>query len=186
MRFFIALEIPEDSIEEIQQIQEELSLLIPNIRLATPEKLHLTIAFTGEQEEKIQQTVIRVLNEAISGIPSFEVSPGYIDAFPNLHEPKTFWLGVKGDIDKLVIIRERVKDSLTDMGLMMDERRYTPHIAIGKIDNFSVSEELEKKLQEMMLKDFKPIKITSLKLFESVPDGGFHTHNTLVELPLQG
>ncbi len=184
MRFFIALEIPEESRQEILDLQNEVALIIPGIRVAHPNKLHLTIAFTGERDDSVKDDIIRVLKEAAADIPPFEVSPGFIDAFPELHNPKILWLGVKGDVDKLVIIRERVKDKLTKMNLLMDERRYTPHIAIGKIENYSLSEEAEQKLQKLMLKKFAPIKITSLKLFESVPEGGFHTHNTLAEIPL--
>lgn len=185
MRFFIALEIPDESKRELEEIQNQLKAIIPQVRLTDNKKLHLTIAFVGEQPQELKDDLVEVLKKSTKDIPPFEITPGFIDGFPHLHQPHTFWVGVKGDIDKLVIIRERVKDGLIALGLATDERRYVPHIAIAKIKNkFKLHPDQEAKLQEMMLENFLPIKISSIKLFESIPEEGFHKHNTLAEIPL--
>ena len=101
-----------------------------------------------------------------------------------MHHPHTFWIGVKGDIDKLFVLRERIKDGIAKLGLDTDDRRYVPHIAIGKVGSqYVLSEHQERELQEMAVKEDSPsINITSIKLFESIPEEGFHTHNTLAEV----
>ncbi|MDO8570875.1 MAG: RNA 2',3'-cyclic phosphodiesterase [Candidatus Daviesbacteria bacterium] len=185
MRFFIALEIPDSCRESLKAVQKDLQQIVPEVRLTNNEKLHLTIAFIGEQSEKMIDDFTSIIKEAVSGISPFSIIPAYIDAFPNLHNPDTFWVGVKGDIDKLFVLRERIKDGIAKLGLNTDERRYVPHIAIGKVSNYFLSEEQEKKLQEMAVKeDFESINITSVKLFESIPEEGFHKHNTIAEIPL--
>lgn len=185
MRFFIALEIPEDNQKQLLEIQQRVKQLIPQVRLFSSNKLHLTIAFVGEQPDKLKRPLIEVIKQAVVGIPSFNVTPAYIDAFPKLHNPHTFWIGVKGDIDKLLLIRERVKDRLIFLNLAVDERRYTPHIAIAKINNgFNLKREQEDGLEQIMATHFDPISITSIKLFESIPQHGFHKHNTLAEIKL--
>ena len=188
MRYFIALEIPDNCRESLKAVQNNLQQIVPEARLTNNEKLHLTMAFIGEQSETITDDLTNIIKEAIAGIPPFLIIPSYIDAFPNLHTPRTFWVGVKGDIDKLFVIRERIKDGIAKLGLDADERRYIPHIAIGKVSNYVnyvLSEEQEKKLQELAVKeDFESINIASIKLFESIPEEGFHTHNTLAEIPL--
>lgn len=182
MRFFIALEIPETSRQELALVQQKLQKVIPNVRLTNNHKLHLTIAFVGERPEKIKGGLIKVITEAASDIPPFQVAPAYIDAFPNLHHPKIFWVGVKGDIDKLFIIRERIKDGLTRLKLPIDERRYIPHIAIAKLNNnFRLRADQEAELQKITAIPLGPIQISSIKLFESIPEHGFHKHNTLAE-----
>lgn len=186
MRFFIALEIPESSRQELEVAQKDLKQVIPQARITNNGKLHLTIAFVGEQSDKMIGDLKEVLEKAAYEITPFQITPAYIDSFPNLHHPHTFWIGVKGDIDKLMVIRERVKDGLMDIGLDVDERRYTPHIAIAKINNnFDLSPDQEQQLQEIMSQAFSPIHINSLKLFESIPENGFHRHHTLAEIPLQ-
>lgn len=179
MRFFIALEIPEESKQELEVVQNELASLIPRIRLTDNDKLHLTIAFVGEQPEKIRKELVGVLQSSVANIPPFSIAPAYVDGFPTLHQAKILWTGVKGDIDKLMILRERIKDGLVSLNLEADERRYVPHIALGKVKDFYLDHDTELCLQEMMEKNFADIHITAIKLFESIPEDGFHTHNTL-------
>lgn len=185
MRFFIALEIPKECRQQLETVQQNLEQIIPGVRLTDNSKLHLTIAFIGERPDGLRDSLIKIIKDAVLEIPPFEITPAYIDGFPNLHHAHTFWVGVKGDIDKLMVIRERIKDGLISLGLDTEDRRYVPHIAIAKINNnFSLHKYQEAKLQEIMLNTFDPIQITAIKLFESIPEEGFHTHNTLAEIPL--
>ncbi len=185
MRFFIALEIPVESRQELEQIQAQISHLIPGVRLTDNDKLHLTIAFIGDQPDHLKDRLIQIIAQSVQNIPPFQVTPAYIDGFPSLHHAETLWFGVKGDIDKLMILQERIKDNLWQLHLSVDDRRYVPHIAFGKTpSSFQLSEQQEQQLQEMMMNPFTPIQITSIKLFESVPDESFHRHNTLAEIKL--
>ena len=183
MRFFIALEIPEQSRKELIRAQEKLKTIIPTIRLSKEDKLHLTIAFVGEQSEVLKDELIQAMSKAVLKIPEFDVTPAYMDAFPSLHHsPHIIWCGVKGDIDKLMLLRERVKDNLETLNLAMDERRFTPHITLGKVTDLEITPVVEEDLQKLMNREFEPIHIKSIKLFESVPDEGLHNHNTLAEV----
>lgn len=184
MRFFLALEIPPESEKEIEQVQKKLQDLIPTARLTQPNKLHLTLAFIGEQPDSLKIKLAEILKRSSQGIPPFEITPAYIDGFPNIHQPHTIWIGVKGDIDKLLLLRERLRDELVGLNLVVDERRFTPHIAIAKINNLHIDSKTENSLAGLMAKNFEPIKVSSIKLFESVPEGDLHKHNTLAEISL--
>lgn len=185
IRFFIALEIPDNSKNELENVQQKLKQIIPEVRLTDPEKVHLTLAFVGEQNDSMKDNLIEVIKNAVLGISLFEVTPAYIDGFPSLHYPQVFWVGVKGDIDKLFIIREKIKDGLVKLKLTIDERRFIPHIAIAKTKkDFKLNPIQEESLQKIISVDFSPIQISSIKLFESIPEHGFHTHNTLAEIQL--
>lgn len=185
MRFFIALEIPSENLLQFQAIQASLHTLIPQARLTSLEKIHLTLAFIGEQPEEFKDKLTQIIQDAAVQIPVFEVTPAYIDGFPNLHHPQVLWVGVKGDIDKLLLIRERIKDGLESLRLPIDERRFTPHITIAKLRrSFKIDRKLEVELEKLMAISFDPIQISSIKLFESIPSNGFHNHNTLAEVKL--
>lgn len=187
MRFFIALEIPEGNLAQFQSIQQSLRTLIPQSKITALDKIHLTLAFLGEQADALKDKLTLIIKEAVLEMPVFEVTPAYIDGFPSLHHPKVLWVGVKGDIDKILMIRERIKDGLEALHLFSDDRRFTPHITIAKLNNnFHISRSLEVELEKIMAIPFKPIKITSIKLFESLPQQGFHKHRTLAEIKLAG
>lgn len=185
MRFFVALEIPETSRSQIQAVQAELSQIIPSLRLTDPEKLHLTIAFIGEQSDTLTEDLVSLINRSTQGINSFSITPAIIDGFPNIHSPHTLFLGVTGDLDKLLVLRERIKDGLVNLGIDIDERRFVPHIAIGKLSENKISPSEESQIQELVLKtDFDSISTHSIKLFQSLPEENFHRHNTLAEINL--
>lgn len=185
MRFFIALEIPTENLPQFQSIQGRLHTLIPQARITDVDKIHLTLAFLGEQVDNLKDQLIQVIKDAVLEMPIFEVTPAYIDGFPNVHHPQVLWVGVKGDIDKILLIREGIKDGLESLKLPVDERRFTPHITIAKLNNnFDISRELEVSLEKIMAISFDPIRISSIKLFESEPNEGFHSHNTLAEIKL--
>lgn len=185
MRFFIALEIPEQNKQQIQDIQTNLKSLLPQVRLTNSDKLHLTIAFVGNQPANTKVYLERLIAESVKDIQPFTITPSYIDGFPNLHSAHTFWLGVKGDTDKLFILEERIRDGLSKLGIGTDRRRYTPHIAIAKISGLKLDQNTESKLQQLSLQGQPPITISSIKLFESVPNKGLHRHNTLAQILLQ-
>jgi 2'-5' RNA ligase len=185
MRFFIALEIPEQSRAELASVQEQLHQLVPDLRITNPENLHLTIAFVGEQPDNLKDRLIEIMRKASDGIPPFTVTPSYIDGFPHLHTAHILWVGVKEDIDKLYELRHHIKDGLGNLDMPVDQRRFVPHIAIAKVKNFNLDPVTEKKFEEIMSQNFTPIQITSIKLFESIADEGFHHHNTLAEIQLR-
>lgn len=185
MRFFIALEISNENRAQFQAIQARLRKFIPQVKLTDFEKIHLTLTFLGEQPDELKNRLIQIIKAATSGVASFKVTPAYIDGFPNIHHPQILWVGVKGDIDKVLLIRERVKDGLANLNLPVDERRFIPHITIAKASkDLKVDQKLEVELEKLMAMPFNPIKISSIKLFESVPNEGFHKHNTLAEVKL--
>lgn len=184
MRFFIALDLPEESKNELFEVQEKLKPLIPGAKFTDPEKLHLTIAFIGEQDPDFKDPLLKIMTEASQNIKPFSVTPSYIDGFPHLHTANTLWVGVKGDIDKLYELRHHIKDGLSDLGLPVDQRRFVPHIALAKMSNFKLKKEVEKEFENIMSGEFSPIIVTSVKLFESIPEHGFHRHNTLAEVEL--
>lgn len=185
MRFFIALELPPENKQQLKVIQNELAKLIPQARITDNQKLHLTLAFLAEQPTEMLKSLTELIEKAVKGISQFMVTPAYIDGFPNLHHPHILWMGVKGDVDKLFLIREKLKDGLKELDMRIDERRYTPHIAIAKLDNFQMTDSIENALEDIATTPLDSIKVSSIKLFESIPEEGFHRHNTLAEISLQ-
>ncbi len=185
MRFFIALEIPGENLAEFQAIQESLHTLIPQARLTALEKIHLTLAFLDDQPDTLRDKLTEIIKDATAKIPSFEVTPAYIDGFPGIHHPEVLWVGVKGDIDKILLIRESIKDGLEYLRLPADERRFVPHITIAKLKrDFQIDRKLEVRLENIMNAHFDPIEVSAIKLFESIPFGSLHKHNTLAEVKL--
>jgi 2'-5' RNA ligase len=184
MRFFIALEITNENKLQLQSIAQKVGKIIPQAKLADPDKYHLTLAFIGDQPDTLKERLIETMSKAADKIPPFSVVPAYIDGFPHLHNSKVIWVGVNGDIDRLIVLQQRIQTQLADLNLPIDNRPFTPHITIAKQNSLEIDPQKQEKLQEIMQDNFDLIKISSIKLFESVPEIGFHTHRTLAEIQL--
>lgn len=184
MRFFIALEIPDKNRTELIKTQQKIKQIIPEIRLTDPDKLHITIAFVGEQDKGLADDLIKIITASTDGVSPFTLTPGAMGGFPSLHDPSVLWMGVNGELDKLLIIEERIRDGLSSLNLSVDSRRYIPHIALGKTTNIKLGRSQEDEVLKVALDEFSPIEISSIKLFESVPTGTLHVHNTLAEIKL--
>lgn len=185
MRFFIALDIPEESTEQIIDIQNKLKQILPDVNLTYPEKFHLTLAFVGEQPEDLKPALIEVLKKAAQVVEPFSVIPCCLDGFPHFQTAHVLWLGVKGEIDKLIKIRHHIKDGLVQLNLDTDSRRFIPHIAIAKARDLKITFEQEGLLEKIVPENLDPIKVSAIKLYESIPSEGFHEHNTLAEIELK-
>ncbi|MCL5018902.1 MAG: 2'-5' RNA ligase family protein, partial [Patescibacteria group bacterium] len=145
-------------------------------------KVHPKEAYN--KPDSLKEKLIETINKAVIGVSPFSVKPAFIGGFPHLHHSNVIWVGVNGDTDKLMIIQERIQTDLAYLHLPTDNRPFTPHITIVKHQGLVVDRFLQDKLQNIMKQHFDPILIDSIKLFESIPDKGFHTHNTLAEIKL--
>lgn len=185
MRFFIALELAEKNKEEIRALQEKLGIALPQVKLTDYKKLHFTIAFIGEHRDDIKEPLAQIINQATENIHPFAITPSFLDGFPRLHEPHTLFLGVKGDVDQLFFLQERIKDGLMKLHLEVDNRRFVPHIAVAKLFDSTLSLAKEEELEQLVISsNLSPIEVGSVKLFESVADEGTHIHNLLAEIRL--
>lgn len=184
MRFFIALDLSRENSRQVQDIQTLLSTQIPQVKLTDSTNLHLTLAYVGEQPDQYKDKITEVIKNSCKGIPPFTVSPSFIDGFPDIHSAQVLWLGLKGEVGNLFVLRERIKDGLIDLRLVVDERRFSPHITIGKLSKTDISAEVEKRLQDVVNFPFSPIHVNSIKLFQSIAQNGVHTHNILSETKL--
>ena len=62
MRCFVAIDLPQDIINELQRVQLELSRADAGMKLVAPEKVHLTIAFLGEVDSMEVENCKAALN----------------------------------------------------------------------------------------------------------------------------
>jgi len=63
MRFFIALEIPSENLAQFQAIQAKLHTLIPQAGLTDLDKIHLTLAFLGEQPDQLKDKLVQIIQK---------------------------------------------------------------------------------------------------------------------------
>ncbi|MEM2175107.1 MAG: RNA 2',3'-cyclic phosphodiesterase [Candidatus Micrarchaeia archaeon] len=159
MRCFIAIDIPEDLKEKINEFQSDLEKMFKNkIKFVEKENLHITLKFLGEINEKELEKLKRIL-ESIKFSP-FKVRLKEIGFFPDEKFIRVIWIGGFSD-GKLEEISKIINEKLKKENFYFDER-FSPHLTIGrvkeKIDITKINREID--FGEFTVKEIKLKKST--------------------------
>lgn len=168
MRTFIAVEIPKEKREIVWRlIKSEKERGLP-IKWVEFENLHITLKFLGEIDEKKKEELSPILSEISKKYKPFNVSLEGLGCFPSPRNPRVLWVGVGEGDKELIRIAKELENSLIRYGFKKEERKFHPHLTIGRIKTFcKVDDILERPIKT------DSFLITSLILFKSTlkPEG---------------
>jgi 2'-5' RNA ligase len=132
-RTFIAIELDKPIRERLVGLQEDLAVPAPDVKWVEPENLHVTLLFLGEVDDRELPAVCRAVQDAIAEQPQFTLSVEGAGCFPNPRRPRTLWVGVGQGVQDVVAVHDAIEPALLDLGCYRrEERRYTPHITLGR------------------------------------------------------
>jgi len=129
MRLFVALEIDEAIRERIQRFADELKLLTSNVRWVSPESLHITLKFIGEQSESKVGAIEGALGKLSA--PSMQISFRGCGFFPNAKSSRVFWIGVEAGAG-LAQIAKQIDEKLAPLGIEHEKRTFSPHLTVAR------------------------------------------------------
>jgi 2'-5' RNA ligase len=134
VRTFIAVDISSAVRHRAGQLQDALAQAGTEVKWVEAENLHVTLLFLGEVDDREIPAVCRVVSETLSEQPSFVMSMEKAGCFPHPRRPRILWIGVGEGAKELCAIHDALEPPLMDLGCYRrEERRYTPHITIGRV-----------------------------------------------------
>jgi 2'-5' RNA ligase len=139
IRSFIAIELPEEARSGLHRLQDELTLpQYPFVKCVAPQGIHLTLKFLGSIFPQNVADIIRVMEQASQGVSPFQLQITDVGAFPNTRQPRVIWVGIKGDVDKLIAWQQSIDSGLVPLGFAKEARPFTPHLTLARLrDNCS-------------------------------------------------
>lgn len=173
-RAFLAIPLSARLKRAILSIQSRLAAQIKGARWAHPDNLHLTLHFFAAlDQESLEKIKVSVLSVSRHQQP-FLIEVRGLGVFPNLHRPRTIWLGLNPE-DPLRTLHGAIQASLRDAGVNIESAAYTPHVTIGRLRQ--AGPELAKGpplIDRTLLAG--PLQVDRLVLFEShlLADGAKH------------
>ena len=188
IRSFIAIELPEEVKTGLQQLQTELTLpQYSFVKCVAPEGMHLTLKFLGNISAQKMTEITRVMEQSSQGVSPFQLQITEVGAFPNMKRPRVLWVGIKGEVDKLVDWQQRIDNGLVPLGFAKEARPFTPHLTLARLrDNCSPGDILH--LGEIIASshvevDYK-FTVNSLNLMKSqlFPTGAVYSRLAEVKL----
>lgn len=134
IRAFLAIDPPEEILKEVGAVQNRLKNLIRGeIRWVRPEGIHLTLKFFGDIAENAIADISVAVEKAAAGARPFSLAIGGTGVFPDTHRPRVLWLGMDGDVARLLTFQEELERELRMIGFPGEERPFLPHLTLGRI-----------------------------------------------------
>ena len=134
LRTFIGVDIGKAIRDRAVALQEKLAQATSAVKWVEPENLHVTLLFLGEVDEREVPTVCRVVADETQKHPCFQLSIERVGCFPNPRRPRILWIGVGQGTQELCAVHDSLEPPLLELGCYRrEERKYTPHITLGRV-----------------------------------------------------
>ncbi len=158
IRSFIAIELPDELRQELVQLEAQLkSSTSSGVKWVDPYSIHLTLKFLGDIAIDRIDGITEAMEEAIRGIPAFHLEVRELGVFPNLRRVQVAWVGVRGEVDKLGQLQQRIESGLVPLGFPAESRKFTAHLTLARLRNQASSDERQRFGQLIANTEFEAI-----------------------------
>lgn len=183
LRLFIAIDIPEQIKREIGELIDILKKHDTDIKWIIPENIHITLKFLGDTSETLVVTISESLLPVVSACEPFHITVQSTGVFPNQKYPRVLWIGIV-DSDSLIKLRDRIEVTLSLLGFQRDEKKFHPHLTLGRVRSQKGMMSLTKELGMFHARQFGDFLVDHVELMKSDlgPKGPEYT--CLCTLPL--
>ena len=134
IRAFIAIELPEELTKKLRYLQEDMQRTNPvGIKWVEARNIHLTLKFLATISETTVHRIINVLEAVCPSFSPFSLEALTLGAFPNIRQPRVFWLGLNGDVNTLITLQKAIDDQLVPLGFAPEARPFSPHLTLARL-----------------------------------------------------
>jgi 2'-5' RNA ligase len=134
MRVFAALPLPEQAVEKLGKLAEELKTRYPELKVVKPQGMHITMVFFGELNQEQVLGVMRAMDSPELKMASIQAVMGGVGQFPPKGQPRVIYCPIqKGgpEIGYLYRVYYRLVSGVQGLSLE-DERDFTPHVTLAR------------------------------------------------------
>lgn len=133
MRLFIAGLLPGEVKAALGGYVASLGKAAEGVKWEKEEKLHITLKFLGEVDEKTAEAVSFVMDTAARKYSPFEMTTGNLGGFPDLNRPHVLYVALSENPGLSGLQRE-IDEVLEPLGFEREKRKFVPHVTIGRVN----------------------------------------------------
>nr|WP_067295175.1 RNA 2',3'-cyclic phosphodiesterase [Marinobacterium profundum] len=132
MRLFVAIDLPDPLQDAIARLQQP----VRHLHWTAPERLHITLQFLGEQPGHRLEAIYSALEEV--EFAPLDVRCEGIGQFSS----GVIWMGIDPQ-PAMEQLQQQIGMRLRAAGIPLQQRRFIPHITLGRCDSNHLSPVLE-------------------------------------------
>jgi 2'-5' RNA ligase len=134
LRTFIAIDPGKAIRDRLIALQEILARSGNEVKWVEKDNLHVTLLFLGEVDEREVVAVCQVVGNEVSKHQAFAMDVESAGCFPNPRRPRVLWVGVGEGAEPVRAVHDALEGPLLELGCYRrEERRFTPHITLGRV-----------------------------------------------------
>jgi 2'-5' RNA ligase len=177
MRLFVGVPVSLETVDGLSGAAESLARRATagklRVRWLAPATFHVTLKFLGGCRPEAVGAIVDGLTRAAAGVAPFRFTTSRLGAFPSTQKASVVWAGVE-QAAPLVALAAKVEAEMTPLGFAKDERRFHPHVTIGRLHDLSNVAEVLLPMQEQ---SFSETRVGEIVLYESStnPSGSEYT-----------
>jgi len=170
VRLFIAIPLEEHVKSHLDHLRRDLQGNIPSgISWVRIDSIHLTLKFLGEVDERNIPGLTGALMRVCGQFDGFTLGFQGLGCFPNIRQARVIWAG-SARCAPLIALQSAVEEACRDLGFPVEERRFSPHLTLGRIKNALKPADiayLEEKIRATSTSEIIPMTISEVILFKS-------------------
>jgi 2'-5' RNA ligase len=144
------------------------------------ENLHLTLKFLGDISPANLERLAGLLTTEAAVHAPFSFAVSGIGAFPNPRRARVIWIGLEAP-PALAALQHIVEAAADRLGYPPEERSFSPHLTIGRVDQSATSSDLQKiktALENTRVGALGTVQVNAIHIFKSdlKPSGSVYTH----------
>lgn len=134
VRTFIAIDLGKAIRDRLMALQESLTKTVSGVKWVEPDNLHMTLLFLGEVDDRELPALCQAVEDVASTKPPFSLEIEKTGCFPNARRPRILWVGVGAGTQEVCALHDALEPPLLELGCYRrEERKYTPHVTLGRI-----------------------------------------------------
>ena len=176
-RVFTAIDVSLEAKQKVFDYIETLRGKFSNVKVGWEkyEKLHLTLKFLGDIDEKQLKNLIAAVENTAQEIPNFNLQISETGVFPSPKDARIIWLGVKNEQGSLPKLNEILEAECAKIGFPKEKRNFKPHLTIARLRAPRYASELaDTHLQKKI--ELIEFEVSQIAIYESElrPNGSIY------------
>ena len=182
IRSFVAVDLAAPVRQAVGDLQSQLARINADVRWVRAEGLHVTLKFLGSVEAPRLERVHEAVVAAVGQQPALHVRVRGLGAFPGWRRPRVVWVGLHGV--GLAEIAACIDDALVPLGFEREQRSFTPHLTLGRVNSPRGWPRLEEVCKAHLDDDFGESDIDAVTIYRSTLQRGGAVYTSLWTIPL--
>ena len=186
MRTFLAVEVSDAVRSEVCKLTSQLASHAAGVRWVEPNNLHLTLKFFGEISDDDVSKICTAVGDAVSPLPAFDCECLGVGAFPRVTQPRTIWVGMRDDQDRVTGLQKTVEECVFELGYPRERRAFHAHLTVGRVRDSRAVQPLSESLQKQSELSLGTMRVSTVTLFASQLRSSGPIYTALARFVLSG